>query len=143
VFVYGKRNLISVTKVMTNGWKLEFNSNHIKLKKDDKEFFFNIKINTSRGILFSVRIENKYEMIAVTEDQGNPIKATKKVDINYSHMFLGHLSKKMTTINTKRLDWFLTGEKQKCTHCVVGKGRQANVKNSNHIVSSSIGERIF
>jgi hypothetical protein len=34
----GKYNLISITKVMKNGWKLEGNSNHIKLKKDKKEF---------------------------------------------------------------------------------------------------------
>jgi SepF-like predicted cell division protein (DUF552 family) len=35
----GKYNLISVTKVMKNGWELEGNSNHIKLKKDYKSLF--------------------------------------------------------------------------------------------------------
>jgi hypothetical protein len=44
----GKYNLINVTKVIKNGWKLEGNSNHIKLKKDEKGFVFNIKINLKR-----------------------------------------------------------------------------------------------
>jgi hypothetical protein len=35
----GKYNLISITKVMKNGWKLEGNSNHINLKKDLKKLF--------------------------------------------------------------------------------------------------------
>jgi hypothetical protein len=72
----GKYNLISETKVMKNGWKLEGNSNHIKLKKDDKKFVFNIKINTSRGVSFAVRINNKNEMIAETEDQDNTSTTT-------------------------------------------------------------------
>jgi hypothetical protein len=109
--------------------------------KKGKNIFFNIKINTSRGILFSVRINNKKEMIVATEDQGNTIKATKKVDINDAHMLFGHLSENMTMTTAKRLSWCLTGEKQKCIHCAIGKERQTNVnKVSNHIVSNKIGE---
>jgi hypothetical protein len=137
----GNYNLISVMK---NGWKLEGNSNHIKLKKDKKEFVFNTKINTSRVILFAVRINNKNEMITVTEDQGNTSTAAKKVDINDAHMLFGHLSENMTTTTAKRLGWCLTGDKQKCIHCAIGKGRQKNVnKVSNHIVLNKIGERMF
>jgi hypothetical protein len=140
----GKYNLISVTKVMKNGWKLEGDSNHFKLKKDKKEFVFNIKINTSRGILFAVRINNKLEMIAATEDQGNTITAMKKVDINDAHMLFGHLSENIMRMTAKRLGWCLTGEKQKCIHCAIGKGRQTNAyKVSNHIMSNKIGERMF
>jgi hypothetical protein len=36
------------------------------------------KNNTSRGVLFAVRINNKNEMIAAKEDQGNASKSTKK-----------------------------------------------------------------
>jgi hypothetical protein len=74
----GKYNLISVTKLRKNRWKLEGNSNNIKLKKDDKKIVFNRKMNTSRGVLFFVRIHNKNNMIAETKDQGNTITATKK-----------------------------------------------------------------
>jgi hypothetical protein len=124
--------------------EVEGNSNHIKLKKDKKEFAFNIKINTSRGILFAVRINNKKEMIAATEDQGNTITATKKVDINDAHMLFGHLSENMMMTTAKRLGWCLTGEKRKCIHCAIGKGRQTIVnKVSNHIVLNKIGERMF
>jgi hypothetical protein len=139
----GKYILISVTKVMKNGWKLEGNSNHIKFKKDDK-FVFNVKINTSRSLLFAVRINNKNEMIAATEDQGNTSTAAKKVDINNTHMLFGHLSEEMTTMTAKRLGWCLTGEKQKCIHCAIEKVRQTNVnKIINHIVLNKIRERKF
>jgi hypothetical protein len=78
-------------------------------------------------------------MIAATEDQGNEIKATKKVDINDAHLLFSHLSEKMTTMIAKRLGWCLTAEKQKCIHCAIGKGRQTIVnKVSNHIVTIRI-----
>jgi hypothetical protein len=141
----GKYNLISVTKVMENGWKLEGDSNHIKLKKDKKEFVFNIKINTSRGILFSVRIKNKKEMVAAIEDQGNTITATKKVDINDAHMLFGHLSENMMTTTAKRLGWCLTGEKRKCIHCAIGKGIQTKCQQSqqSHSVKRNWRKNVF
>jgi hypothetical protein len=83
-------------------------------------------------------------MIAATEDQGNTNTATKKVNINYAHMLFGHLSEKMTTMTAKRQGWCLTGEKQKCIDCAIGKGRQTNVnKVSNHIMSNKIRKRMF
>jgi hypothetical protein len=98
----------------------------------------------SRGILFALRINNKNEIIAATEDQGNTSTAAKQVDINDAHMLFGHLSENVTTMTAKRLVWCLTGEKQRCIHCSIGKGRQTNVnKVSNHIVSNKIGERMF
>jgi hypothetical protein len=98
-----------------------------QVKKDDKNCIFNIKINTSRGILFAVRIDNKNEVTAATEDQGNAIKPTKTVNINDSYIILVHLSEKMTTMTAKRLGWYLTRGKQKSIHCAIGKGRQTNV----------------
>jgi hypothetical protein len=62
-----------------------------------------MNINTSRGVLFSVRIDNKKEMIAATVHQENSNHVAKKVDINEAHMFFGHLSEKMTTMTAKRL----------------------------------------
>jgi hypothetical protein len=83
-------------------------------------------------------------MIAERENQGNTSTTTKKVDINDAHMLFSHLSEKMTAMTAKRLGWCLTGEKQKCIHYAVGKGRNPNVnKFSKRIVSNKIGERMF
>jgi len=114
------------------------------LKNKDKEFIFNIKIETSRGVLFAVRIDNKNEMMAAVNDQEIAIKSTKNVDINEANSLLGHLSEKSTREIASKFRWTLTGTKEKCIHCAIGKGRQANVeKKSNHVVSNKIGERIF
>jgi hypothetical protein len=79
---------------MKNGWKLEGDSDHIKLKRMTK-IVFNIKINTSRGVLFAVKINDKKKiMILTSEDQENSSHTIKKVNINQAHMFLGYLSEK-------------------------------------------------
>jgi hypothetical protein len=59
IFPKDKYNLISVTKVMKNGWKLEGYIDHTKWKKYNKKLVFNIKINTLRGILIALRIAKK------------------------------------------------------------------------------------
>jgi hypothetical protein len=63
---------------MKNEWKLEGNSNHIKLKRKKKNFLSN-KINIFWGILFVIRNNNKNKMIAATEDQGNSSQAAKRL----------------------------------------------------------------
>jgi hypothetical protein len=45
----GKYNLISITKVMENGWNLKGDLDGLKLVKEDKEFIFDIKIKTLTG----------------------------------------------------------------------------------------------
>jgi hypothetical protein len=59
-------------------------------------------------------------------------------------MLFGHLSENMTMTTAKRLGWCLTGEKQNCTNCAIGKRRQTNVKKiSNQIMLNKTGERFF
>ena len=53
----GKYNLISITHVMKNGWKLEGNDEKRTLTLGSKNFNFNIKIHTTCGTLFAVCIE--------------------------------------------------------------------------------------
>jgi hypothetical protein len=43
----GRYNLISITKVMQSGWKLEDNKNMILLRNHNKLLIFDIKIETS------------------------------------------------------------------------------------------------
>jgi N12 class adenine-specific DNA methylase len=51
---------------MQSGWKLEGNKNMILLRKHNKKLIFDIKIETSRGVLFDVRIENGQELMTTT-----------------------------------------------------------------------------
>jgi hypothetical protein len=72
-----KYNLISITKEMKNGWKLEGDSDHIKFKKGDKEFAFSIEVNTLRGVLCAVRDANVKQILTETKDQENLSQTTK------------------------------------------------------------------
>jgi hypothetical protein len=67
-----------------------------------------VLLDYSRGLLIVVIIDNKKEMITITEDRENLSQAIKKVRINESHMFFGHLSEKMTMMIAKRLGLCLT-----------------------------------
>ena len=135
----GKYNIISLTKIMETGWKIVGNTNGIKLVKDNKNFIFDIKIKTSTGTLYAVKIDNMEEVLATVNDEENTVKT---IDINEAHTILGHLSEKTTKEISRHLEWKLTGTKQRCEHCVIGRGCQSNVnKNSNHISSNNVGER--
>jgi hypothetical protein len=137
----GQYNLISITKVMQSGWKLEGDENKISLRKHNKILIFEIKIKTSRGVLFAVRIENGQELMTATV---NNKFETKKVDINEAHALFGHLSIKMTQNISKTIRWELTGEADRCKHCAIARGRQMNFKKkTDHVALKKIGERLF
>jgi hypothetical protein len=63
----GQYNLISITKVIQSGWKLEGNENMILLRKHNKKHIFE-KIETSQGVSFALRIENGQELMTATVD---------------------------------------------------------------------------
>jgi hypothetical protein len=58
------------------------------LRKHNKSIFLDIKIKTSRGVLFAVRIENSQELMTTTV---NDKVAPKKVYINEAYALFGHL----------------------------------------------------
>jgi hypothetical protein len=59
-------NLISITKFMQSEWNLEGSEYMILSRKNDKILTFDIKLETSQGVLFAVRIKNGQESIAAT-----------------------------------------------------------------------------
>jgi hypothetical protein len=137
----GCYDLIRITKVTQNGWKLEGNENMILLRKLHKILVFNIKIETSQGVLVAVRIENGQELMTATV---NNELAPKKVDINESHALFGHLSIKMTQNISNTIGWELTGEAIRCNHYAIERGRQTNVKKkTDHVASKKVEERFF
>jgi hypothetical protein len=136
----GRYNLLSVTKIMNSGWKLEGDEKSMSLVKENKKLTFDIKIHTTRGVLFAVKIDKRTEIVGI-------VKEVKKVNLVTSmeaHQCLGHLSQQSTKDTAKQLGWHLTGEFVKCEDCAIGKGHQKNVnKRSDHEIAGMVGERIF
>jgi hypothetical protein len=50
----------------------------------------------------------------------------------------------MTQNLSKTIEWELTGEADRCKHCVIARGQQMNVKKkTDHVASKKFGERLF
>jgi hypothetical protein len=88
----GRYNLLSVTKIMNSGWKLEGNEKSMSLVKDKKKLTFDIKIHTTRGVLFAVKIDRRTEIAGIV----NVEKKVKKVISMEEHQCFGHLSQQST-----------------------------------------------
>ena len=50
-------NLFSITAMLRKGWKLSGSDQHLILKKDECVLNFDIKIYTTRGMLFCIKID--------------------------------------------------------------------------------------
>jgi hypothetical protein len=126
---------------MQSEWNLEGSEYMILSRKNDKILTFDIKLETSQGVLFAVRIKNGQESIAATI---NDKAAPKKVHINVAQALFGQLSIKMTQNISKTIGRELTGGAIKCKHCEITRGWQRNVKmKTDHFVSTKVGERTF
>jgi hypothetical protein len=60
----GRYNLISVTKIMKQGWKSEGNGDGMSLSHGNKKLTLDKKIHTTEGLLYVVKIKPKQEMSA-------------------------------------------------------------------------------
>jgi hypothetical protein len=54
---------------MKSGWKLSENEDEISLEKGNRQLTFNIKVYTSKGTLYAVKINPNDEVIATSSDQ--------------------------------------------------------------------------
>jgi len=127
-------NLLSVTKLMSEGWKLSGDSNRMAMKKKNNEINFDIIIRTKRGKLFCVNIQRASEL-GLTSIIMNKAKA---------HNILGHAGDDATMKTAKALGWKLVGPNKPCESCQMAKAKQKAVpKCSTHVPSNKPGERLF
>ena len=114
----GKYNLLSVTKVMRNGWKLEGDNKSMSLSKGKMKLTFNTKIPTARGVLNAVKIVPDEEVNALVKEPDGKTK----MSIMEAHELLGHILSKSTIEVAKNLGWNLLDDGNKCENCAIGKG---------------------
>jgi hypothetical protein len=125
---------------MNSGWKLEGNEKSMSLVKENKKLSFDIKIHTTRGVLFAVKVDKRTEIAGIVKE----VKKVKEITSMEAHQCLGHLSQKSKKDTAKQLGWHLIGEFVKCEDCAIDKGRQKNVnQRSNHEIAGMVGEHIF
>ena len=133
-------NLFSITKRQKDGWILGGDNKLIWLENQGTMIEFDMKIETTEGVIFAIYIKRGTEEISnVSTDR------TMKVSVNKAHELLRHPCEVETRKTAKALGWELTREGMNvCEACSIAKAKQKNVlKESNHEKTSVAGERMF
>jgi predicted metal-dependent hydrolase len=93
----GWYNLLSVTKMMNCGLKLEGDEKSMSWAKDKKKLTLDIKICTTRGVLFAVKIDKRIEIAGIVKEE----KKVKEVTPMETNQCLGLLSQQSTKDTVK------------------------------------------
>ena len=119
-------NIISGTKLLVNGFTMKGDKDSIIYERGEQQIKFDIKVMTTRGILFAVRIKRESGKLLP--------KMRSKVttmSVDEAHRKLGHVSEYTTRNVAKELGWVLTpGTMRVCGSCAIGKAQQKNIKTS-------------
>ena len=86
--IKGPYNLYSITKALSNGWKLTGNQDMMKLTKGEAEIKFDLKIKTPRGTVFAAYFKRSAgkEIGNARMDTGREIKMSiKEAHAKFSH----------------------------------------------------------
>jgi len=127
-------NLLSLTRLMNEGWQLKGNKNNLSIEKNGQSINFDIVVPTRRGRLFCVNIQRNGEINTLAVE----------ISKDKAHKVLGHAGNEATVATAKALGWKLTGTSHPCSSCGMAKAKQKAVpKTSNHVKAEQPGERIF
>ena len=117
-------NLLSVSKMLKQGWSLSGNKQGLTLSKNKARFTFDIVINTPQGVIFAMYLKRDSEVTGVAADV--PVQKTLK----QAHKQLGHSGTDSVRKTAKRLKWLIVGGKQQtwpCASCAMAKAKQKNI----------------
>ena len=129
-------NIFSIPTALENGCILEGSKNKLVIKKDSKEYFFDHKIKSGKGVLFGIKISTNSSY----KDKKQPQRVS---DIMKYHEHLGHASEAMTRSTASRMNVKLKGNFTYCDGCSQGKMRQKNISKKKIKQSEIPGERLF
>ena len=117
-------NLISGTKLLDLGYKLQGDKDKIWYTKDGTKLVFDIKIETPEGMLFATRLQR------TATEVGGAVAQEKTVSIKVAHELLGHMDEAATRKAAANLGWTITrGTLGVCESCAKAKAKQKNVAN--------------
>ena len=129
-------NLCSLTKLMSQGWKLNGDEDAIWVTKGEMTLKFDIKITTKKGMIFAAYIKQEVAAASVGEN------VKMNVDYKVAHDMLGHFGIEATKKSAENLGWTITGEsRDSCEGCAVAKAKQASLPQVSLTEPLKEGER--
>jgi hypothetical protein len=135
-------NLLSLTKALSSGWKIESVGVDLLLQRKDKIIKLKQTIKKRKsGYLLGIDVKVKEVesafVLKVHESQN------KKIEINDLHKKLGHPGEKKLMDTIKMMDIKTVGKLRVCKDCAIGKARQKNVNKLNEHKSIIKAERLY
>ena len=114
-------NLLSLTKLLMDGWTMNGNNNAIVMRKGDNEIRFDIVIKTETGAIYAAYIKRRN----VPELQGGMVvKEGSRMSVEKAHDLLMHSHEDATRATAKHLGWELSKGAKPCQSCAESKAKQ-------------------
>ena len=131
-------HLFSITKAVSDGWKLSNEGQMMVLTKGKNKIVFDRIIKSGSGHLCAVEIRPPgQETATAAMDPGST------VNIQEFHETMGHTSEESLRLTAKAMGVKPQGSLQACESCHVTKARKKNVPKKTDSQSESPGERLL
>ena len=132
-------NLISLTKCLKQGLKIESVGLNIKIKSGENELLsFDRQIKSGKeGYLAGVKIVRNQENLHLTMTNKK-----NKIDIMKLHEFLGHPNEVYTRETAKLLELQVTGNFEPCENCALSKAKMMNIPKISKR-TTEVGKRLY
>jgi hypothetical protein len=118
----GKLNLFNKSQMLLQGWVMQGTSEQIVICKGKMVLEFHIKIPTTKGVLYGIKIFNQNEFCGVAGEM-----TKTKINVMKAHKKLGHIGMQAVKAASVKLGWELTGNQQVCEACAEGEARQKDI----------------
>jgi len=114
-------NLLSLTKLLMDGWKMTGDNNAIVMRKGDCEIRFDIVIKTETGAIYAAYIKRRN---APELQGGMVVKEGSRMSVEKAHDLLVHSHEDATRATAKHLGWELSKGAKPCQSCAESKAKQ-------------------
>ena len=161
------RNIISITKLLFEGWQLGGTKDVLTVTKDGKELSFERENSTGLYFIRVQRVdpeetveeaevneatetdENKNAGVDTKDSNNNKqakfnlYSSMPKLDVNEAHRKWGHPSEGKMKLMAEKAKVILTGSLDQCDACAIAKVKCNSIAKVTETKASKAGERIF
>jgi hypothetical protein len=152
-------NLFSITKSLSQGWKLSNDGVMIILKQKGVSLRFDKVFQTDNGKVVGVELlpssgrkgdgyafpvtESTEAPVPDTASSSSDTKFNQSWDINKMHRVFNHASEDVLRKTAQENGWKVTGKFETCKDCQLSNANQKGVQKTTSDRSSIPGERLF
>jgi hypothetical protein len=135
-------NVISLSKIVSNGVTVELHDGFVTFKTGDQEWKLQKASNESMWTITSTTVSKTDEAMVIDKNANK--RAIKKMNIMEAHEKLGHPDEKTTRLTVESFGWEITREMEPCNACLWFKAKAKRVSHKPTTTrATKAGERLF